>query len=196
MTNAKVYQIPLSQGKVALVSPEDYHFLIQHKWCARASKHNHYAVRSIPSNTKFKCTTIPMHRVILSRMVGCELLRTEHCDHISGNGLDNRRENLRICTNAENSRNRKSQRGSSSQYKGASWRKDSEKWQSNIQVDGKTLYLGCFTSEVQAAKAYDAAALKHFGRFAKTNFPISKHLALAELPAAEFDAMLAEKRHV
>ena len=195
MTNAKVYQIPLSQGKVALVSPEDYHFLNQHKWCAQAAKHNHYAVRNAYIS-KGNYKRHHMHRVILSRMVGCELLRTEYCDHINGNGLDNRRENLRICTQTENNRNRRSQRGSSSQYKGVGWYKPAMKWQSYIRVDGKQQNLGLFTSEIEAAKAYDAVALKHFGRFAKPNFPIRKHLALAELPAAEFDAMLAEKRHV
>tara|TARA_R110000851_G_scaffold130233_1_gene263723 strand:+ start:944 stop:1768 length:825 start_codon:yes stop_codon:yes gene_type:complete len=197
MTNAKVYQIPLSQNKVALVSPEDYHFLIQHKWCAQAAKHNHYAVRTAPNpDTKSKYKSIKMHRVILARMVGCDLLKTEHCDHINGNGLDNRRENLRICTHAENQRNSRSRGGSSSQYKGVYWRRDTEKWHSAIWMDGKPHYLGIFTSEIEAAKAYDAVALKHFGRFAKPNFPISKHLALAELPDAEFDAMLAQERHV
>ena len=127
-------------------------------------------------------------------MVGCDLLKTEFCDHINGNGLDNRRENLRICTHAENQRNSRSARGSSSQYKGISWNKRDKRWYSHIRIDDKQQHLGVFTSEVKAAKAYDAAALKHWGRFAKPNFPISKHLALAELPAAEFDAMLAQER--
>ena len=199
MTNAKVYQIPLSQGKVTLVSPEDYHFLIQNKWCTQVKPRTHYALRNISitnPDAKTKRTTLKMHRVILARMVGCDLLKTEHCDHINGNGLDNRRENLRICTNQENIRNQLPTRGGSSQYKGVCWDKSKGKWQSNITLDGRQRNLGRFTSEVEAAKAYDAAALKHWGRFAKPNFPISKHLALAELPDAEFDAMLAQERHV
>ncbi|MEO1538495.1 MAG: HNH endonuclease signature motif containing protein [Pseudomonadota bacterium] len=90
-------------------------------------------------------------------------------DHKNKDRTDNRFDNLREATRAENSRNRSALAGSSSKYLGVSWCKMNEKWLARIEVNGRQLSLGSFLSEAQAAKAYDAAAVKHFGEFASVN---------------------------
>lgn len=109
------------------------------------------------------------HRVIAERMIGRKLLRTERVDHINGNGTDNRRENLRIASHAQNLANRDGWRNSSSKYKGVTFYKRDQKWQAKIAPHGKSIHLGYFEDEMEAAKAYNAAALQHFGAFARLN---------------------------
>jgi hypothetical protein len=93
-------------------------------------------------------------------------------DHRNGDGLDNRRANLRKCVNGENIANGAKRRdGHSSKYKGVCWHRRDGKFQASIRVHGRTIYLGMFTDEVQAAQAYDVAARAFFGEFAKCNFP-------------------------
>ena len=89
-------------------------------------------------------------------------------DHINGNGLDNRLENLRLCSNSENSRNMRRGRGASN-FKGVSWFERDNCWRSYIVMLGRQLHLGYFDSEAEAARAYDIAAAKLFGEFAKLN---------------------------
>jgi len=89
-------------------------------------------------------------------------------DHINGDKLDNTRENLRICTNQENSMNQHNIFGIS-KYKGVSWHKRDNKWTSRITVNYKSIYLGYFKSEEEAAKAYNEAAIKYHGAYAKLN---------------------------
>ena len=95
-------------------------------------------------------------------------------DHINHNKLDNRRSNLRLCTKQQNQWNRrKVVKNTTSKYKGVCWAKKNNKWQASLefQKDKKrqSIYLGQFISEVEAAKAYNEAAIKHFGEFAKIN---------------------------
>jgi len=152
--------IQLTQGKVALVDDADYEWLNQYKWHAIKDHNTWYAVRGISRNGSY--TTISMHRVIL----GLEPGDKRETDHKNHNGLDNRQDNIRICTHSQNQQNKSLQKNHSSQFKGVRWHKRCNKWQT--QIGHK--YLGLFTSEVEAAKAYDAAAKEYFGEFALLNF--------------------------
>ena len=88
----------------------------------------------------------------------------------NGNSLDNRRCNLRLCTNSQNQQNQTPQ-GGSSEFKGVYWRKRDKKWCAGIGHNGKQYYLGLFANEIDAARAYDAAARERFGDFSRANFP-------------------------
>ena len=93
-------------------------------------------------------------------------------DHIKHNRLDNRKNKLRLCTNAQNAYNsRKKQRKASSQYKGVSWCSHTKKWKSQLCYEGFNMYLGYFDSELAAARVYDNTAEELFGEFACLNFP-------------------------
>lgn len=157
-------EILLNQGKVAIVDDSDYEFLNQFKWHAHQNHgRNWYVERLINQDGKRK--ELFMHRVILNAPKGMET------DHINGDGLDNRRCNLRICTTSENQQNQRVQsRAKSSKFKGVSWRAREQKWRAGIQIHTKQIMLGYFVSEIKAALAYDEAAKKYFGEFAKTNF--------------------------
>ncbi len=93
------------------------------------------------------------------------------CDHINHDGLDNRKTNLRNCTLKQNNANTRPTKGASSKYKGVTFAKREKKWVVYIKKDGRQTFLGCFDDEVEAAKAYDAAAAKLYGEFAYLNFP-------------------------
>lgn len=155
--------IPLTQGFVAIVDAADYEALAAFVWTASRNRSTIYAGRKARDDDGVR-RTIKMHRVIMGPPPGLVV------DHINGDGLDNRRANLRICTHSENQRNRRSANGSSSQYLGVSWIAQRSKWQARIRYGGKQHHLGLYPSEIDAAKAYDAAAQKHFGQFANPNF--------------------------
>jgi len=151
--------IPLTQGKFAIVHAEDYEWLSQYKWCALKTHDNKfYAVRR--KNNK----TIIMHRQIMNAPAGLVV------DHIDGNGLNNRRTNLRICTQAQNIHNSRPRRNRSSKYKGVFWNKTNKKWIVTIHKGDKRIYLGGFDDEIEAALAYDRKATELFGEFAYLNF--------------------------
>lgn len=92
-------------------------------------------------------------------------------DHINGNRLDNRRSNLRVTDRTGNRRNTSVQNNNKAGYKGVGPKKHGQPWRARITVDGKSLYLGAFDTPEEAARAYDAAALEHFGEYAWLNFP-------------------------
>lgn len=155
-------EIPLSKGKVAIVDAADYEWLNQWKWSASENRSGTwYARRSL--GTRDEQHTLMMHRAILN--VQSKL----HVDHINGNGLDNRRFNLRLCTPAQNQYNRGICANNTSGFKGVYWVKGHEKWQAQIHVNGKHYHLGFFDTAEAAAYAYDTAALELHGEFAKLN---------------------------
>ena len=151
-------KIPLTQNKFALVDAIDFDFLNKWKWFADKARHTWYAANKPRNGWK-----IYMHRVILARKLG----HSKQVDHINGNGLDNRRCNLRYATNRQNHQNQKIRQNMVTKYKGIIWRKDRNKWQSRIYVNGRNKHLGYFENEIDAAKAYRKAAKRFFGEFAK-----------------------------
>ena len=124
---------------------------------------------------------LKMHRLILSRVLGRPLQKNEHVDHINQNGLDNRRQNLRIATASQNHANKPKARGDfSSPYKGVYIRKERLHlgWYACIGSNkSKTprIYLGRYETEEEAARAYDRKAIEIYGEFAYTNFPIEEY---------------------
>lgn len=147
--------IELTNGGCTTVSDIDYQKLCEHRWHSIRNKRNIY-VRAWICQKK-----ILMHRFILDAKKG------EQVDHKNGNGLDNTRENIRICSSQENAMNRRIQTHSS-KYKGVRWH-DNGKWVARIKISGKLKHIGCFSSEEGAAAAYNVAAVSLFGEFAKLN---------------------------
>ena len=108
------------------------------------------------------------HRVIWAIQTGA--WPKNHIDHKDGNRANNKFENIRDVTRGQNNSNKFSQKNSSSKYLGVSWRKRSKKWRVNVTKNGTTKYIGLFSDEIEAAKAYDHAAAQVHGEFAKLNF--------------------------
>ena len=147
----------------------DYEKLMQWEWHLLDRGRVQYARRAEPNGGRY--VTVLMHRQILGAP------ETVGVDHINCDGLDNRRANLRLASQIENTRNaRKTTLPTSSIYKGVSWNKPWGKWEAKIRIDGKLKHLGGFTTQADAALAYNAAAIEHFGEFA--------HLNVLQEPAA------------
>jgi hypothetical protein len=138
-------EIPLTQGKAALVSDDKYEMLSCHKWYAVKRYGIFYAVRRI-TTAKNKQKEISMHRVIMDAPKGVEV------DHFDGDGLNNQNENLRLVTHRQNIQNLHSKR--TSIYPGVCWHKVTQKWSSSISIDGRQKHLGVYSSELEAFKAY------------------------------------------
>ena len=152
-------RIPLTQGKFAIVEDADFEWLNQWKWYARKARAKCYASRKIREERKQK--TINMHYLIVNPPSGMEP------DHRNGDGLDNRRANLRCATRSQNNMNRHKRCECSSKYKGVYWEKIRQKWHAQITIHGKVRFLGRFANEQDAGLAYNAEAQKHFGKFAR-----------------------------
>lgn len=150
-------QIPLTQGKVALVDDDVYEYLNQWKWRVQIHGNVWYAFR-------VEGKAIFMHRVITNAPKGAEV------DHKDGDGLNNQRSNLRLCSRAENGANRRTNKNSTSGYKGVAFVKLTGRYRAVIRVNYKQINLGSYSNPDDAARAYDTAARKYFGEFASTNF--------------------------
>lgn len=150
--------VPLTKGYFTVVDDCDYDHLMQIPW---RYNNNGYAITAQTPNPR------AMHHYILQVPPG------KVVDHINRDRLDNRRSNLRVCTPEENSKNRSKRRGSLSKYKGVSYSRRDKVWAVKIWVGGKNKHLGVYRCEIQAAMAYDVAAIEHYGEFANINFPNS-----------------------
>jgi hypothetical protein len=154
-----VVEIPLTRGLVAQVSEVDAAWVQQHNWQAQRANRTWYAKTLIDGRT------VKLHRAIAER-AGLTIDGMQ-VDHVNGDGLDDRRENLRVATGRENMRHQtRKARGCSSQHKGVSWNGKAGRWYACIVVDGRHVNLGLHDSETDAAAVYDAAAREHFGDFA------------------------------
>lgn len=154
-------KVPLTQGKYALVDDSDFEALTRHDWhVSKQSKGRFYALRSV-ANGKGKQKAIRMHREIMQTPEDMET------DHVDGNGLNNQRSNLRVCTKAENNRNVSKRRDNTSGFKGVSFEKSSKRWAANIMSNGKQIKIGRFPTKESAYAAYCEACVKYHGAFSR-----------------------------
>lgn len=151
-------RIPLTQGKYAIVDDEDFEELSKVRWYYDYR----YAARNLPRCNKIQ-RTIRMHQVVMQTPKGMDT------DHINGNKLDNRRENLRICARSQNHANKNKLSNNTSGFKGVTFDKRLQKWLAQIYIQNKKIYIGVFEKTEDAARAYNKAAKKYFGKFAKLN---------------------------
>jgi hypothetical protein len=151
-------EIPLTRGYVAIVDDEDYDMVMAAgPWCYDGQG---YATKRKPG------TTLRMHRFIMGLIPG----DGKYVDHRNGNKLDNRRCNLRLCTNSQNMANQGMRSDNTSGYKGVSFDPRYKKYIAQIRVNGRHIHLGTFADPADAALAHDDAARLYFGEFAVTNF--------------------------
>lgn len=152
-------RIPLSQGKFAVVDKADYEHMMQYKWSCVGKPPLVYAHTR---TTKFG-SVLYMHRVIMNAPKGMQV------DHIDGDCLNNRRGNLRVCTQSQNSHNSRLSVRNTSGYKGVRFSKQRKKWMVFITVNGTVTNFGYFPDVRTAVKKYNELALKYYGDFATLN---------------------------
>jgi hypothetical protein len=155
-----IKEVPLTRGYKAIVDAPDYGFVMQHKWQARVQKKTVYATGR--HNKGFTC----MHRAIMNAPAHLEV------DHINGNGLDNRRCNLRLCNKQQNQWNRRKSEYGSNRFRGVKYRADARlkrKWVAQITYKGKHIHIGVFQTEQQAVIAWNQKAKELYGEFAYQN---------------------------
>ena len=146
-------KIPLSNGQFAIVDDEDYELVSRYKWHTMANSNGGH---------QYAATKLRMHRLIMDAPPGYMV------DHINGDTLDNRKSNLRLCTNSQNQQNTGS-RGGSSQFKGVSFQVKRGKWIAAFQYDTIRYYCGMWDSEEDAARAVDKKRGEVCGDFASKN---------------------------
>jgi len=167
-------EIELNHGYITLIDDEDYELISSWKWFANDSRGIIYA-RGYKNGKR-----IMMHRLIMSTPEGMDT------DHINHNSLDNRKENLRICTHSQNNQNMKKPKGNKSGYKGVFWNKKNKNWRSTITCNGKQIEVGSFDNAIDAAKAYDKKSRELSKEFSSTNFMKDGKLLWRETTTNEY----------
>lgn len=160
--------LPLSSGRFAIIDDQDFDWLSQYLWTYKPQngKRNGYAYRTVYHGRNLKRTYIWMHRAIVG-----DVPEKMEVDHINGNGLDNRRSNLRIATPSQNCQNR-CYRHNSTGFKGVTFRRTGRhrnRFHAAIRVDGRSKHLGSFATGEQASAAYGRASKMFFGEFSKND---------------------------
>ena len=158
-------KIYLGENEYTIVEPADYYTFNKFNWIFLRCNKKPYAVSEFKIG-RAKTKKMYLHRAIMRAPKG------KLVDHKNGDGLDNRRANLRLATRSQNMMNRaKTKSKTSSRYIGVSFDKDCKRWRAAIRVHYKQRWLGSFKNEIDAAKAYDIAAIKYHKEFASLNFP-------------------------
>lgn len=168
------YEVPLSQGKTAIVENSYWRDLLMSmgSWTALKNSNGNtwYARHTGPRDkTTGEQHPVTMHRVIMGVTDHPQI----HVDHINGDGLDNRSVNLRIATTRQNTQNIGLRRSNTSGFIGVYWNKDRRRWMARLSADGQRMFLGYFNEPEEAARARDIAAVAHHGSFARLNFPMT-----------------------
>lgn len=153
-------EVKLTKNQVAIIDDIDSD-LLDFKW--------NYHPKGYAQLASIKKGPL-MHRVILERKLGRELDKFERSDHVNGNGLDNRRSNLRVATMMQNMWNQRLSKNNTSGYKGVYLLKKDGLWRAQIMVNRKAIFLGDHIIPEDAARAYDKAAKQYHGEFARLNF--------------------------
>ena len=156
-------RIDLGSNMFAMVEQRDYYRVKKLNWSISGKEKCIYAVHYEKVESG-KIIRVHMHRFIMGEPAG------KLVDHHNSNKLDNRRTNLRIASHSENNCNRPKKKGTSSQYIGSHLNKKTGRWIAQIRINGKSTHLGSFANEIDAARAYDEAARKYHGEFARLNF--------------------------
>jgi hypothetical protein len=156
-----VAYVPLTQGYEAIIDAADVPSLSAWNWCAKPMRHTVYAVRN--EYAAGKLATVYLHRAINGASGAFEV------DHINGNGLDNRRANLRSVTAAQNRHNQRRRRDNTSGFRGVSFVKSANKWEAYISLGGKKSHLGFYHSAEDASKAYAVASAELHGQYGRAS---------------------------
>ncbi len=166
LNSDQTISIPLSKNHFAIVDEIDADLSDFH-WSALITHTKVYAYRTAKIDDKH--TTVLMHRVILARALNVDLSKYDLVDHIDLNGINNRRNNLRIATHSQNLQNKSIQSNNQLGYKGVTLvrGKYQNKFKAQIQFDGKLFYLGIHDTVEEAYAVYCEKAKELFGEFAR-----------------------------